>query len=170
MDASKLKALAEAHCKRFANVNKDPTHKDVLSVAKGYASFFNATSFTIFSPMGSQIYTSYLTAVDNMHAWLSGLSKVGIDPFRDISHKDIRVEVISSRVALCWMTTEFTPASGEPLDCPLFYSYRVPLGQEKGDWDFMVSDGQLEAFGARYPHFFEAEGAPNDMDGPGEFK
>lgn len=170
MDTSKLKALAEAHSNGFADVNQNPANKDIASLAKDYASFFDPTSFTGFSPMGPQTYASYPAAVNNMNAWLTGLAKIGIDPFEGISHKDIRVEVISSRVALCWMTTVFTPADGEPFGCPLLYSYRVPVGQEKGDWDFMVSDGQLEAFQERYPKFFEGEGAPTDMEGPSVFK
>lgn len=60
-----------------------------------------------------------------------------------------------------------TPTGAQSIECTLFYSYRIPLGKEKGDWDFMVSDGQLEAFQERYPQFFEVEGAPTDMQGPG---
>lgn len=146
MDAPKLKSLAQAHCERFANVNKDPANKDIPSLAKGYGACFNTTSFIGFAPTGPQTYASLSAAEHNMEAWLSSLAKIGNDPFKGISFKDIRIEVTASRVALCWMTTVFTPTDGEPFDCPLFYSYRVPLGQKKGDWDFMVSDGQLDVF------------------------
>lgn len=162
MDLSTLKSLAEEHCKNFAAITMNSTNKDAASLAAAYISFFAPQNFTVYSFLGTQTYTSRDLQQPNMAAWLEGLGKVGIDINNGISTKEIRVEVLSSHVALCWMTTVFTPTSGEPFEFVNLYSYRVPIGQKKGFWDFMVSDTQIEKTLEKYPTFFAQQGAPID--------
>lgn len=163
-----IKSLAEKHCRDFANVNKNSTAKDTAGLAVEYVKFFNPTVMTMYSFGGTQTYKSVDPMYKNMQAWLDSLAKLGVDPWKGISMKDIRVEVYSSRVAFCWITNVFTPANGEPLECVLFHSYRVPVGQEKGFWEFIITDRQLEVFSEKVPGFFEGEGAPIDTSGERE--
>lgn len=165
MDPSTLKFLAEEHCKGFADITKCSANKDAATLAADYISFFNPEGFTVFAFLGSQTYTTRTAQQVNMAAWLESMAKVGIDINKSISMKDIRVEVLASHVALCWMTNVFAPNEGEPFEFVVLYSYRVPVGQKKGHWDFMVSDTQMEAMIERYPDFFTQQGAPIDAQG-----
>lgn len=165
MDPSTLKSVAEEHCKGFADITYNSANKDAASLAADYISFVSPESFTVYTFLGTQTYASHVAQQANMAAWLESMDKVGIDIHKGISMKDTRVEVLSSHVALCWMTNVFTAEEGEPFEFVVFYSYRVPVGEKKWYWNFMVSDTQMEAMIERYSEFFKQQGAPIDGQG-----
>lgn len=163
MDATSLKALVEEHCKGHASVPERCGHKDIAIQAAEYCSYLDPEKFTVQSFIGTQTYHTLSSMEKNLVSWLDSWSKLGVDLTTGIKTTDIRVEVFSSRVAFCWLTQQIIPAGQDPIEFTNVYTYRLPVGKEKGKWDTISVDQQNERILERFPNFFQQEGAKVDQ-------
>jgi len=153
--SSAIYKAAEAHSKSYADVMKLAS-KDlsIPLVAQALHDHYGPkfTSFTegyvVTIPRGED-------GVKGIEAHLERFDKSGLG--LDIEMVGLRVEGISSGAAACWITWRIHPRKPElqPWSWTNVYGFRLPMGAEKGHWEYAVRDQEIELIIQRVPDFME---------------
>ena len=133
--------------------------KTLISVADALSAHYPlSTPFTSFTFGHVAVFTDRAHAIVTILAHLERINRSGLGI--DVSMEKYRVEVVSTSSALCWITWAIKPRDGtEGWTWENVYGYRKPVtsdGQaQKGYWEFVVSDQEIEGFLKRKPDFME---------------
>ena len=150
---------AETFAQSFANaMSLGSKDIELEQVASKLADHYSPKTFTFFNfgYVDTAEGQATKTAVQQ-HLERFEKSGLGID----ITMESLRVEVVSKWSALCWITWRIHPKEGSTVKegwaWQNVYGYRKPKwqGQEKGFWEFCVSDNEIETLVQRIPDFME---------------
>lgn len=150
---------AESFAQSFANaMSLGSKDIELEQIAAKLADHYSPQSFTAFS-LGYVTTVEGPTAKNAIQQHLERFENSGLGV--DITMESLRVEVVSKWSALCWITWRIHPKESstvkEGWTWQNVYGYRKPKweGQEKGFWEFSVSDNETESIVRRIPDFLE---------------
>jgi len=166
---SSIRARAESFCHSYAKAMSLGTSPKATTadIAEALFSHYRPTDFTAFS-MGQRIVMGDATSeVPKMEKYLQQWLSHGIG--LDIRMERHRVDVVSDLgetggggSAMCWITWRVYPASPEGAGRSIegwewenMYAFRLAPGQEKGVWEFVVSDNEVAGLLGRFPGWFD---------------
>jgi len=156
---SETHKAAESFARSYANaMSLGSKDIELEQVASTLADHYSPQTFTAFN-FGYVNTIEGNTAKTTIQKHLERFETSGLG--LDITMDSLRVEVVSKRSALCWITWRIHPKESSPVKegwkWQNVYGYRKPMwdGPEKGFWEFCVSDNEIENLIQRIPDFME---------------
>jgi len=157
-DSETYKA-AENFSKSYANaMSLGSKAIELEQVASKLADHYSSQTFSSFQ-FGYVATTEGRATKTAIQQHLERFEKSGLGI--DITMESLRVEVVSQGSALCWITWRIHPKEVSPVKegwvWQNVYGYRKPRWQEeeKGFWEFCLSDNEIENLVQRIPDFME---------------
>jgi hypothetical protein len=153
--SSAIYKAAEAHSKSYADVMRLAS-KDLAIPLVAQALYDHyGPRFTTFAHNNIFTIPSGEDGVQGIENHLRRFDKSGLG--LDIEMAGLRVEAISSGAAACWITWRIHPrkAEVEPWSWTTVFGFRLPMGAEKGHWEYSISDQEIELVIQRVPDFME---------------
>lgn len=154
---SDIYKAAEAHAKSYAEaVRLGSKDINAAQIAQELHKHYGA-SFTHFSLGNVGTIPGGSDGVKGIETHLERFEKSGLG--LDLEMTKLRVEVVSSSSAVCWVTWRLKPKKEgvSPWEYTNLYGYRQPMGMAagKGYWEWAVSDQEIGGLVQRVPNFFE---------------
>lgn len=162
MDLTAITAKADAYCHSYAKAVAAGVTDPSLTPAQvaerifdhyqpeGFVSFAFGT-MTKFGDKEAMMPS--MTAY--MQQWID--YKLGLD----IRMDKYKIRAVSTNHALCYITWSIHPPADSGIggwNWENVYSFRVPIGQETGFWDFTICDNETGGLMSRFPRFMDTIG------------